>query len=914
MAKKSSKSQKEQLFEESLVPAEVGSGKLFDVNYEYRQPEPIECLGITFPDDNARLLHYTEILRNRISQPEWRSIDSFPKGHDEDILALSDPPYYTACPNPFISEFISFFGKQYSSESDTYERLPFSADVSEGKNDPIYDAHSYHTKVPHKAIMKYILHYTEPGDVVLDAFCGTGMTGVAAQLCGDKDEIESLGYKVDINGRVTDSKGKYLSKLGVRPAIVSDISPIASFIASNLLASKDPKHFLRESSAVLKDVTAELSWLYGTKHPNTGEVGEILYSVWSDVLLCSECGGEIDAWNAVVDSEAALMRKSFPCPSCDAVLLRRNLDKAMAMQFDPVTGQPHRLPKQNMSLIHYKIGKKRFTKIPDTLDLETIARASEEIRRYEVPTCSFEHTWQHIRDGNHLKNITHSHHFYTVRNSLALAALRRRIESSEMRNAMLFVLTGFIEGHASKRNRYIVDRHHESGTTCGPLSNTLFVPEIQCEVNVFSKWSQTVKKQYKARQKYLPRFSLVQARSATDTGIPDESIDYIFVDPPFGANIIYSELNLLYESWLKVFTESKKEAVVNDRWMKGIYEYGQLMNEGFAECFRVLKPGRWMTVEFHNSLNSVWAAIQEALTRAGFVVADVRVLDKKHGTIRQDAGTAVKKDLIVSVYKPRTALEKDVKLINGGVDSAWAFVEFHLAHLPIFVSSDSVAEVIVERQQHMLFDRMIAFHVQRGFAVPISATEFNAGLRSKFAERDGMFFLQDQVPEYDRHRASIKEVQQLQLFVNDEKSAIQWVRQRLANESATYQELQPLFMKEAQRVWEKHELPLELETILEQNFFMATDGKWHLPDPKNELHLEQIRHRALMKEFLSYSVAKGKLKVVRTEALRAGFKENWQKKDYLAIVELAKRLPDSVIHEDQALLMYYDNAKLLLGD
>src|SRR6266849_2366671 len=72
------------------------------------------------------------------------------------------------------------------------------------KNDPIYNAHSYHTKVPHKAIMRYILHYTDPGDVVFDGFCGTGMTGVAAQLCDDRKEVETLGYKVWEDGTILD--------------------------------------------------------------------------------------------------------------------------------------------------------------------------------------------------------------------------------------------------------------------------------------------------------------------------------------------------------------------------------------------------------------------------------------------------------------------------------------------------------------------------------------------------------------------------------------------------------------------------------------------------------------------------------------------------------------------------------------
>jgi hypothetical protein len=177
-----------------------------------------------------------------------------------------------------------------------------------------------------------------------------------------------------------------------------------------------------------------------------------------------------------------------------------------------------------------------------------------------------------------------------------------------------------------------------------------------------------------------------------------------------------------------------------------------------------------------------------------------------------------------------------------------------------------------------------------------------------------MYFLSEQVVEYDRQRASITEVEQLQLFVNDEKSSIQWVRRQLAKNPMTYQDFQPRYMKEAQRVWEKHEQPLEPRTILEQNFVEDQDGTWRVPDSKKEADLEHIRHRALMKEFQQYIGTKGKLKVVRTEALRAGFKESWQNKDYTTIVQMAKRVPEEVIREDQFLLMYFDNASLLLGE
>lgn len=203
-------------------------------------------------NDTARRAYFTDKLREKLKDPEFRKIEGFPIGEDEDILALSDPPYYTVCPNPWIKDFIGEWEAQKPERDKDFEyhREPFAADVSEGKNDPIYNAHSYHTKVPHKAIMRYILHYTEPGDIVFDGFCGTGMTGVAAQMCGDKTVIESLGvtnqsldqkYKVTDEGLILERqingncKADWIpfSKLGVRKTILNDLSPAATFIASN---------------------------------------------------------------------------------------------------------------------------------------------------------------------------------------------------------------------------------------------------------------------------------------------------------------------------------------------------------------------------------------------------------------------------------------------------------------------------------------------------------------------------------------------------------------------------------------------------------------------------------------------------------------------------------------------------------
>ena len=153
-----------------------------------QKQESVTCLGMDFASDEARREYFREELRKKL--PELRQIEGFPIGEDEDIINLSDPPYYTACPNPWLNDFIAEWEKekeQLQKEGKRSEKFevtePYASDVSEGKNNTIYMAHGYHTKVPHPAIMRYILHYTQPGDIIYDGFAGTGMTGVAAYSC-----------------------------------------------------------------------------------------------------------------------------------------------------------------------------------------------------------------------------------------------------------------------------------------------------------------------------------------------------------------------------------------------------------------------------------------------------------------------------------------------------------------------------------------------------------------------------------------------------------------------------------------------------------------------------------------------------------------------------------------------------------
>jgi len=161
-------------------------------------------------------------------------------------------------------------------------------------------------------------------------------------------------------------------------------------------------------------------------------------------------------------------------------------------------------------------------------------------------------------------------------------------------------------------------------------------------------------------------------------------VDYVFIDPPFGANLNYSELSSLWEYWLKARTNNLKEAIENSSQGKGIGEYRQLMVECFKKAYEVTKPGRWMTIEFSNTKAAVWNSIQTALTEAGFIVANVSDLDKKQGSFKAvTTPTAVKQDLVISAYKPNGGFEDRFELEAQSEDGVWDFVRTHLKYLPI---------------------------------------------------------------------------------------------------------------------------------------------------------------------------------------------------------------------------------------
>lgn len=503
------------------------------------------------------------------------------------------------------------------------------------------------------------------------------------------------------------------------------------------------------------------------------------------------------------------------------------------------------------------------------------------------------------------------------------------------------------------RNGELTDRR------TGIVSGTLYIPSMVDENSAFILYRSKINDFL-----FLMKNNLCVVSTQSSINIESKNkYDYIFIDPPFGSNINYSELNFLWESWLNVWTNNKPEAIENSVQGKGPVEYRQLMTACFQEAYRILKPGHWMTVEFSNTKASVWNSIQTALADAGFIVANVSALDKKQGSFKAvTTPTAVKQDLVISAYKPNGGFEERFLKEAKTEEGVWDFVRTHLQYLPVSKQQGALLQFIPERDPRILFDQMVAYYVRKGHLVPVSSQEFQLGLSQRFIERDGMYFLSDQVAEYDRRKMTSGELKQMSMFVSDEASAIQWLRQLIKEKPQTFSDINPQFMQQLGG-WSKNEAQLDLRELLNQNF-LCYDGKgpipaqivsWmmksstlrelisresramsdesnnsgleaqnselrckaadrrYVPDPNKAGDLEKLREKALLKEFEEYKETKKKLKVFRLEAVRAGFKKAWQERDYAVIVAVADKIPGSVLEEDPKLLMWYDQAVTRMG-
>ena len=492
-------------------------------------------------------------------------------------------------------------------------RNPLMAPARGAKNTAVYNLHSYPTKVPPEAIAPFIEHYTRSGDVVLDPFAGSGMTGFAAGRLG-------------------------------RQAILNDLSVGATHLSWNVTRPCDPGALQAAAQEILRRVRPAFEHWYATEgRGDTQAVAE--WVLHSEVIACVACGTRSSIWDDGTDQAAGVVRPSWPCRACGNVIARRG---ALAVGSIP-------------SVVSAIDARGRFESSVTARDIARWeAIASEPIGDWYPQDPVTAEREMYLRCALHLRRIESVADFFTPRNLRALARLWSEIcqwpnERERQALALAFTNTAW---HGTRMRRF----NARGGQR--PLTGTLYIPQLSIEVNVASVFDRKIRQLCRFYSSGSPKVvaASVLRGSATKLPLEDAMVDYCFTDPPFGSNIFYGDCAIVWESWLGATTPIELEAVVNRSLRsadggKTVDDYALLMDQAFAEIARVLKPDAWSTVVFQSTDAEVWAALRLAVERAGFDLASAGYLDKTQQSHKGYKGRAGVEnvaafDVVLNLHKP----------------------------------------------------------------------------------------------------------------------------------------------------------------------------------------------------------------------------------------------------------------------
>lgn len=654
-------------------------------------------------DQREEQATWSQRLYRYLTDPAFIQREDFPTGTTAAILQLADPPYYTPCPNPFLREIVQGWQAQRAAPAlapvGPCPALPVST-----KTDKSYTLHTYHSKVPASTLAHLIEHFCAPGDVVLDCFCGSGVTGVACA------EVSARGKPVH--------------------AVLLDLSPAATFITYNYLFGVAPDQLRAEGAQLLAEVTPFYDLLYRDAY------GDFSYTIYADQFRCPHCATAVTFWDAMVDVAAMRLKPTLQCTECGKAIPKAGQARVWHTHDDALIGAP--VTQAEQTPVARKYG--RTLRILTAAERQAAAASQPRTLPPGIPIIPWP-DGANLSQPKRSHGISHLHHLFTPRNLAALAQLWHAAGHYSSHRQLRFAITAFMLKTGSRLHN--IGFKHGGINLAGQLPNTYYLPNLSAERHIGQLFADKLRgvAAFYATAPQQPSV-VISTSSATRLDLPDNSIDYCLTDPPFGGFVHYGDLNFVWEAWLGVMANRSAEAIIYAPDGKDYAAYEALLTAAFREIYRVLKPGKWLTLLFHNSHNVVWNIMQTALLQAGFVVADVRAALRGQGSYKQMTATvAVHSDLLVSAYKPAEQATPS-QLTVGSVEAVWEWVQQHLGHLPL---PDDHMPVLAERQPRMLFDRMVAFHVQHGLAVPVSAAAFYRGLDDYFCEQNGMYFLPEQL-------------------------------------------------------------------------------------------------------------------------------------------------------------------------
>jgi DNA modification methylase len=718
-------------------------------------------------------------------------------------------------PNPNLRSFVEQKSTPYDPENDDYDILAFNQPIETTKATAIYNMHVYWSKKPHQAIRQYIRHYTKPGDIVLDPFCGSGGTAVSALLDG-------------------------------RKVIAIDRSPAATFITKNHCTPVDPDELRSALQKVKQAVQKEIDWLYGTRCDRCGGKAITGYTVYSQVFQCPRCLSKIPLYDCgTEDSETAAgkVKSVNVCPTCQA----KGFTEVIRSQSEKFGFVPVKV------VYHCEEGCKPTRDVREHNDPSSEKRSYfekydlgkvREIESKGIPHWFPRHRMMNVqgdkrpwgaewREGRNFRTVAE---LFTKRNLWALSSIREaisKIEDPSIRDALMFGLTG-VTLNSSK-----MYQERKEGRSIA--KGSYYIPQISREMVVTNGYD------YKIESQLIPAFEelsniepgnvCISTQSASNlAAIPATSIDYIFTDPPYAEKVQYGELNFVWEAWLDFDTTwHDEEIIVNGVRGKSTADWEALMKKALAECFRVLKPGHWLSLCYHDTSEGTWTLVQDIMAEIGFVpdktdsALFIDTGQKSYNQLTADKST--KRDLVLNFRKPKAGEFVITRLVDGR-----SFSELGSQVIRDFLTSHPGAT------KDRIYDQLVSRMVQSG---KMEAHDFNALLRSVAEEvqepvKENLFdnkepdlfgshissrwYLKETADEIDTAEQEKEDASAARL----EKYMGSHLRKHPEDEGVHYSDLFEQFLPIADK-------PRRLlADWLPEYFFKTTNGTWRPPANKQE--------------------------------------------------------------------------------
>lgn len=486
---------------------------------------------------------------------------------------------------------------------------------------PPYTIHRYFARRPWNVFQQLIENFSKEGEIILDPFCGGGVTIYE----GIKLNRKVIGY---------------------------DLNPLSIFITKNMIKKSIDLDIL---DSYFERIVDYLKYLYSSYDFVETEEGQLnLFSDMGDIVeweelaykvKCHYCGQIV-----TLGDENKIQNGRFSCTNQIC-----NGNKVNGGFIQPIKCE--RIGYEYLfSVVNLK-SRKGFTKIPfDSERRNNINRHQKflllechesglDIGRDEIPK-----NWdRQSEDLLFRKNIKTFQDLFTRRNLLINSLLlnfikHMKFDKSDNSLQEIFRLV-FSSSLRDTNVMAFTNPSWQSGRPATWTKHAYWIPSQFCEVNVLSAFHRAynrMRKSIKYNTKFdyainfakdFPDFSnnsniFLEAKSIDTSDIPNNLVDVIITDPPYGSNVQYLELSHFWYIWnhdvydANSLPDFSKEAIANRKnnfeGAKDFNDYEDNLYKVFGKCIQVLKPGKHLVFTFNNKDIRAWLALLIAVFRAGF--------------------------------------------------------------------------------------------------------------------------------------------------------------------------------------------------------------------------------------------------------------------------------------------------------